>query len=345
MPTYLYPEARELREIGPNLVARQTENDITFQIMPIRNVDAALIQWSLEDDDRGLQQLRGLDGAPLHVVPTGRNSYVSEPGYFGEYETVTERELTTRAGSVMGEATINVGDLVAGKFRQLVGREFTRIRQIIWTLLTTGTFSVSSKGGTLTHTDTFALETATGSDWTDPATSTPLADLRDIQQSGSEFGVEYGASAIAVMNRVTANNMLSNTNADDLGGRRTLGGGTINSLEETNRIVMGEDLPRIVVYDKGYKNDSGTFTKFIADDIVVLIGIREDGDTIGEYRMTRNMNNPNGEPGSYEYIKDYIRGLNAPKETPPRIEVHRGHNGGPVIYRPTAITVMDVGAP
>lgn len=342
MATYLYPEARELREIAPNLMAEEMAGDILFSIMPIRSVNAGLIEWSMDDDEYGLQQLRGLDGAPVHVTPTGKTSYVSEPGYFGEYRTITERELTLRAGSVTGEATVDVGDLVAQANRQLMHREFTRIRQIGWTLLTTGTFSVTGKGSTLTHTDTFAIQTDSGTDWSTAATSTPLADFRDVQQMGSEYGVEFGSSAMAIMNRVTANRMFANTNAADLGGRRTMGGGTVTSLDETNRINMAEGLPQVVVYDKGYKNDSGTFTKFIADDKVLYVGRRFDGDRIAEYRMTRNMNNPNGAPGTYEYIKNYAEGRNAPKETPPRIEIHRGHNGGPVIYRAKALVIQSV---
>jgi hypothetical protein len=286
--------------------------------------------------------LRGLDGAPVHVIPLGRTEYVSEPGYFGEFETITERELTLRSGSVMSESTIDLTDLVVARQRQLVKREVVRMRQVGWTLLTTGTFSVSGKGSTLTFTDTFALQTYSASDWSTPTTATPLADFRGAQAEGSEFGVNFGSPALAVMNRVTVNRLLANTNAADLGGRRTVGGGTINSVDETNRILLGEDLPTIVVMDDGYKNDSGTFTKFIADDIVVLLGTRNAGDRIGEMRLTRNMVNPNGAPGPYDFVKDYARGLNAPKQVPPKIEVHRGSNWGPVIFRPKAISIMAV---
>ena len=81
----------------------------------------------------------------------------------------------------------------------------------------------------------------------------------------------------------------------------------------------------------------------IAYGVVLVIGRRTDGGPIAEYRMTRNMNNsPEGTPGSHTYVKDYAQGINAPKETPPRISVHRGHNGGPVIYRPKAFVIMDV---
>jgi hypothetical protein len=154
--------------------------------------------------------------------------------------------------------------------------------------------------------------------------------------------VSFGADSIAIMNRVTANRMFANTNAADLGGRRTMGGGTVTSLDETNRVNMAEGLPTVQIYDKGYKNDSGTFTKFVGDNIVVVVGRRFEGDKVAEFRFTRNMVNPDGTPGPYEFVADYIRGINAPKQVPPKIEVHSGFNGGPVIYRPKALTIMDV---
>jgi hypothetical protein len=345
MATYQYPEARELREISPALMADITKDDFIFSVFPITESNATMLEWSVEDDDFGLQQLRGLDGAPVHVVPTGETSYVSEPGYFGEYETITERELTLRAGSVVGESVVDISDLVARKNRQLLGREVTRIRQILWTLVTTGTFSISGKGSTLTHTDTFLIQTDTGSDWSTASTATPLADFRDVQQLGAEHGVEFNSSAVAVMNRVTANRMFANTNASDLGGMGFIGVNMVTRVtgpEAANSILTGEGLPTILVYDKGYKNDSGTFTKFVADDKVVYFGTRNDGDRIGEYRMTRNLVNPGGAPGSYQFVKDYCAGINAPKQVPPKIEVHRGHSGGPILTRPKAIVVQSV---
>lgn len=344
MATYLYPQAKELREIGAELVAQETLNDpLLSKVFPIVNVNAPVLQWSTDADDYGLQQLRGLNGAPLGVQRIGKTEYLARPGYFGEFETVGEAELTLRSGSMLGEGSVEMSDLVVAGYRQLRKREITRIRQIAWTLLGTGTFSVSGKEGTLTFTDTFALQTYSASDWSTVGTSTPLADFRAVQAKGSEFGVNFGARALAVMNRVTANRMLASTTANDLADRRTNGGGTITSIPRINgEIMTAEDLPTIVVYDEGYKDDSGTFTRFIADDKVIVMGMRNDGDRIGEYRMTKNMVNPNGAPGHYEFVKDYIRGINAPKEVPPKIEIHGGHNGGPVIFRPKALLIMSV---
>lgn len=339
MATYLYPTARELMAIGAEFVAQETLNDpLLSRVFPITTSNSALLQWSVDADDYGLQQLRGIDGSPVHVQRLGKTNYVSEPGYFGEFETLGERELTMRSGSMTGEGNVDVADLIVTAYTQMRKREITRIRQIGWTLLGTGTFSISGKGSTQIFTDTFTLQTSSGSAWGTAASGTPLLDLRTVQGLGSQYGVNFGSNSIAVMNRVTANKMLANTNAADLGGRRTTGGGTVSSVGEVNRFTLAEDLPEIVVYDAGYKNDSNVFTKFIADNKTIVMGTRTAGDRIGEYRMTRNL--VSGGTGHYEFIKDYIRGVNAPKEVPPKIEVHAGHNGGPVIFRPNAIVVL-----
>ncbi len=343
MSTFLYPQARELRALGPDLVAAETLNDpLLGRVLPITTSNAAQLQWSVDADDLGLQQLRGLNGAPLGVNRLGKTFYSEKPGYYGEFETIGEAELTERSGSITGEGNVDVSDLVTMSYAQLRKREITRIRYIGWTLLTTGTFSVSGREGTIVHTGTYTLQTHSASDWSTVNTATPLADFRAVQLLGSEYGVSFGSSAVAVMNRVTANRMFNNTNADDLAGKRQSGGGTITGASMVNQILMADDLPSVVVMDDGYKNDSGTFTKFIADDKVVVIGLRNAGDRIGEYRMTRNMNNPSGAPGHYEYIKDSMIGLNCAKETPPKIEIHGGHNGGPVLFRPKAVTIMSV---
>jgi hypothetical protein len=343
MSTYIYPEARELQALGPVLQAPETINDpLLTRILPITKTNAPLLQWSVEDDDYGLQQLRGIDGAPTGITPLGKTNYMSEPGYFGEYQTIGERELTLRGGSMIGETTMDVTDMVMERQKRLVRREVTVIRYIGWTLLTTGTFTITGPGGTLTYTDTFALQTYNATTWATVNTATPLADFRAVQTMGAEFGTSFGGQAIAVMNRTTANNLLANTNASDLAGRRTNGGGTITSVPGVNNVLTTEDLPQIVVVDMGYKDANGTFQRFIGNGIVVVVGLRDQGDRIGEYRMTRNLNNPGGAPGSYDYIKDYAQGINAPKETPPKIEVHRGHTGGPIVQRPKSILVMDV---
>jgi hypothetical protein len=343
MPTFLYPTNRELQTIGPAKVARLSAERVGFQIMPMRNVMAGTVEWVQQDNYFGLQQLRGLDGAPTHVKRVGAKTYVYEPGIYGEFQVLTETELTRRAGSVAGDVAIDVGDLVLAAQDQLMGRELDRIEQIIWTLLTTGTFSVLLPSGGTGFTATFSLATYDATTWATVATATPLKDFRLMRIANAGAGANFGAGATAYMNSTTAANMLGNTNAADLGGRRVEGGNTVQSTSQMNAILAGNDSPRIVEYDEGYYNDSNSFTRYIPDNKVVVVGRRPAGQRIGEYVMTRNANNPGMGPGTYEYVKDKTgNGPDGQRQTPPNIEIHRGHNGGPVVYFPGSIIIMDV---
>ena len=57
------------------------------------------------------------------------------------------------------------------------------------------------------------------------------------------------------MNQTDVNNLLNNSNSADLFGRRVNGLSTVNNLSDLNELLAGDDLPQIVVYDKGYLND------------------------------------------------------------------------------------------
>jgi hypothetical protein len=342
MPTFVYPQNREIREIGPVKVARMAEERVGFKIMPLNKVNAARVEWVQADNYTGLQQLRGLDGSPAHVKRVGQNRFGYEPGVYGEFETITETELTKRAGGVTVDTPIDVTDLVMGADDQLIVRELDRMESTIWTLVTTGTFSISGPTGII-HTDTFAIQTYSGSDWSTVATATPFGDFRAVLLLARGKGVRFNATATAYMNQVTANRMLNNTNANDVGGKKGDLGANFLTLTDLNKFLMANDLPQIEVYDEGYYDDSNAFVPYIADDKVVVVGSRTDGETVGEYQLTRNAQNPGFAPGSYNFVKD--RTGNAPdgqKYVPANIEVHRGHNGGPAIFFPSAIVVMSV---
>lgn len=342
MPSYLYPTNAELTRIAQDLLPRLAANDPIFEYFPITQRDAPVLIWDQLDNYKGLQQLRGVDGAPQRVQPAGLKRYTAQPGIFGEFSQIDEQELLFRSPAGSFGGGVNIDDLVMERVNQLLTRQYARISQIIWTLAATGTFSVSiastgaDQTGTAVFTDTFSLQTSDGSAWGTPSTATPLADLRAVQLLSRGHSVRFDNTATAFMNRKTANKLFTNTNAADLGGKRTAGLAGIIGLGDVNYVLAGEDLPRIVINDDGYINDAGTFVPFIADDKVVIIGRRVDGGPIGEYRMTRNVNNDNAGSGAYMEV------LNDQNRIPRVPEVHAGHNGGPVILFPSAIVVLDV---
>ena len=336
--SFTFPSSAELLAIEQEKVPRLTEDDPIFRHFPLRTVDANLLLWEQLDNYTGLQQLRGLNGDPPRVKKTGLKRYKMEPGVYGEFEDIDEAELTERRSMGTFNTPIDLSELVMMAQDKLLSRRLDRIRHILWTLLATGTFSVATtEPGGVAHTDAYTVQSSTGTDWGTPATATPLADLRAIKLLARGKGVSFGAGAEAFANQATINQMLNNTNNADLAGRRQNGLSTINNVGEVNQLLMGDDLPKLVPWDEGYIDDAGSFQLFIPNDVVVIVGKRISGATLGEFRFTRNANNPEMGPGPYTRV------LDQGEVTVPRtIQVHDGFNGGVVIFYPGGVVKLAV---
>lgn len=337
MATYIYPTNQELQVVAQDKIHVLSMADPIFDYFPMVNVDSHVLSWEQRDNYTGLQQIRGLNGQPKRVNAIGGKRYTIEPGVYGEFGTIDEMALTTRRPWGEFSGGINISDLVAEKQDQLLSRRIDLIRSILWILATTGTFTVANELAQTMYAGTYAIQTFTaGVPWATSATATPLANFRAIQLLSRGHSVAFDASSKVYMNRVTFNNLVTNSNNNDLAGRRVTGLLSPLNLEEINRIYAGEGLPQIVVHDDGYLNTAGSFVPFIANAQAVLFGARPGNQVVGDYAMTRNANNPNLEPGPYMKVVD------EPDEVPRNIVVHDGHNGGPRIYFPSAIVKMSV---
>lgn len=340
MADFLYPTSAELKAVAQEKLPRLIKDRRIFQYFTLNDVESHRLMWEQRDNYLGLQQARGLGGAPAKVKRIGAKRYDMEPGVYGEFIELDETELTLRRKWATFGTPIDVKDLVMEAQEQLLQRRLDRIEQIGWTLLSAGTFSVSKPGGGVVHTDTFPIQTFTASvGWGTSATATPLANFRAIKLLARGKSTSFGPESKALMNQVTFNKMVTNTNANDLAGRRVTGLLSPLNKEEINKILLGEGLPQveIVDFEEGYFTDGGTWTPFIADDKVLVVGKRPAGQPIAEYRMTLNLNNPNGGAGAYMKVIDH-----GDKRVPRSIEVHDGHNGGPVIYFPGSVVSMAV---
>jgi hypothetical protein len=337
--TVTYPTNAELMEIAQDKLPNLMADRLGFTLMPIRNIDASILKWEQKDNYIGLMQIRGINGSAPRVNRVGQKGYLMQPGVYGEFLDVDELEITTRRPIGQFSGAIPIDDIVMGLQDQLLERRLNRMEQIIWTLLTTGTFSVSSATGGVAHTDTFTLQTSNASDWGTAATATPLADFRAVQLLGRGTSANFGAGSVAYMNQTTFNLLISNINAADLYGRRLAGLSIVNNQQQLNQLLLGDGLPTIEIYEGGYFNDAGTWTLYIPDDKVVVVGKRPSNQLVGEFLLTRNATNPTAEPGAYQMVVDSAETT----KVPPRvIQVHEGWNGGAAIYFPSAIVIMDV---
>ena len=332
---YEYPTTRELREINQEKIPNLTRNRPTFELFPLVNSDFWTLEWEQKDNWRGFQQLRGLNGAPSYVKMVGTKAFSAEPGVYGEYMTLDEKMLTLRARDARSGEPVDVSSLVVERQDYLNNREVDLIELIGWKILLDGTFTFVGPTGAV-YGDTFPIQTTTFSDWSTLSTATPLADLLGLKQLTIGKSVSFGSNAKIYANSTTVSYLLRNTNSSDLGGMLAIVTGGVKphkTLTEINDLLRGHNLPQIVEYDEGYfAEDTGLFNRWIPTDVLSIVGARTNGESLGEYRMVRNANNEGNAPGRYELVIDH-RGQRVPRS----IEVHRGHNGGPVLFYGSAI--------
>jgi len=340
MQTYVYPTTIELTEIDAIKLPMSMEGNLAFELMPPKQVDGHILEWEQKDSILGLMKVRGMDGEPGRVAPLGLGRFMMTPGVYGEFTEIKEWEITARrrVGSV--NETMDITDLTLERGEQLLDRQNMRATKIIWDLLCYGLFSSTNEFGAVVHTDSYRQRIYTPTvAWTTQATSTPLQDFRNVKLLARGYSVSFGSLADAIMNQVTFNAFIANTNTNDLAGRRTQGLGSVLSLELANALLLGEDLPRIRICEDFFLDDAagnlGNFVMFIPNGVVIVVGKRARGVVIGDWAWTRNANNPGSAPGPYVWVYE------TPK--PPRkVEVHRGFNGGTRLYFPSSVIVMKV---
>lgn len=332
---YLYPTTAELREINPEKIQDLTRIRPTFAIFPIVESNFWTLEWTQKDNWMGFQQLRGLNGEPSYVKMVGDKTFSAQPGVYGEYMTVDEKMMTLRAQNTRQGDPVQIGDLVTERQDYLNNREIELIEYIHWKCLLDGQFSFVGPTGAV-YADQFPIQTATFSDWSTLATATPLKDLMGLKTLSSGKSINFGTGAIMFMNTVTLSYLLRNQNPLDLGGQLAVSVGgvkPVKNIGEINTLLASQNLPSIVEYDEGYNAEpNGTFTKWIPDRVVSIVGQRTNGDSLGEYRMVRNALNADMAPGRYEKVIDRLE-----TRVPRIIEVHRGHNGGLVLFYGSAI--------
>lgn len=336
---FTFPTSAELSLIERDKLAVLTMDDPIFDLFPIENSDAAKVMWEQKDNFTGLMSIRGLNGSPGHVAAKGMRRFEMNPGRYGSFALIEEGDLELRRQLGTLGQPISLDELVGDRQDQLLDRRINRMRWILWTLVTTGTFSVASDDGGIVHTDTYPFQTQTALvAWSSLTTATPLKDLRSLKLKARGHSVRFDRAGKMYMNLNTANYLLNNSNAADIGGKRVEMGATFNTIDDLNKLLAAADLPSVEIHDEGYLNDSGTFVPWIADDVVVVIGKRTTGEPIGKFKLTRNASNPDMAPGPYTYVTD---SLDTGVKIPRNIRVDDGFNGGPTMEFPSAVVILD----
>lgn len=341
---YDYPTSRRLVEINPEKVINLQRERPTFRLFPDQNDDEAWrLEWFQKDNYRGFQQLRGLNGQPSYVRMVGQKWFSQEPGVFGEYMYVDERMMTQRAriaGNREG-GRVPITDLVTERQDYLNAREIDLKEWLHWAIILNGTFALLGPTGAAFRA-TFPIQILTLSNWSDHPNATPYADYLGLKTLTRGKSLNFGAAAQSYGNVTTVSHAFLNTNPDDLGGKFVgqFGNriGAPATLADINNILRGGGLPLLNEYDEGYNRETdGAFQLWIPDDVISIIGARTDGSTLGAYRHVTNVNNDNAAAGRYTKVIDTRE-----RTVPRKISIHQGHNGGPVLFYPSAIIKANV---
>lgn len=335
---FTYPNSVELREIEQDKLPRSLELSPIFRYFPQVGVDSHLLEWTQRDTYGGMQQLRGLNGQPPRVATVGERKFIFTPGAYGEHMAIDEIEMTTRARSTAINTPIPIDDLVIRRQDQLLVRRQNRIEWLCWQLFLNGHFIAHDTRGVIMHRGAYAVQRFTAPvPWSLRDTATPLEDVSNAKLMFRGTGTDGGPRSRLLMNSTTAAHFTRNRNAADMGSRRGAIGPNILSVNGANEILVGEGSPTIEVYDGGYRDAFGNWVTYIPDGKVAYVGVLNNGETHGEFRFTRNINSIGAAP------QPYVKVIDKQNQVPREIECHDGFNGGPVIFYPGGIIIMDVG--
>lgn len=347
MAEYMLPTSADLKEVEQALLPRLTQDDPIFEAFPIVEEDASVLIWEQRERFTGLQRARGAGGEYTLVDQVPIKRFWTPFGVYGEYFAIDETQLLqTRKIGTFGTPA-DISDLVGPCQEHALQRRVDRIRYNLWKMISAGTITITGKGGQTIYSESYTLQTFSATvGWSTANTSTPLADIRAVQLFGRGYSIDFGTKAKLYMNRATYNYFIQNNNSADLKGVRTQYGATVNSLKDVNSLLMGLDLPEIVIYDLTWLEDSNTPTTtttrqanlFLPTGTAVLIGKRPGGAPLGNYVMGRNADNPNMAPGAFMAVEDMgEHGIH-----PRKLAIYDGHNGAMRIPHPYGVVVMTV---
>lgn len=330
--------ARALRKVADLRLPRMKEGRLGLKLMPIVNVNEVTLEYERNAVTRGLQFARGIGGTPGPVNKPGFESRTVSPGYYGDAYRINEKELIDKREVGSWTEFDSEGKQTGRASEFLTQRYLDRVENNIFTFLLTGGFEAKNIQGVPYYQPVYDVDAVTpGTLFSDLANSTPRRYLQDriatLHQRG--FSVRFDKGWM-VMSSKTAITMLNNTNANDIGGRRFDMGQTTNSFKEMNQLFVANGIPEATIYDEGYFPETGSFSLHVPEGKILLIGVRQDGEPIGEYRQTRAAQNANSNPGEWYKVVD-----NRDREGAPEVVAEAGHNGGPVPYYPEAVEIIN----
>ena len=206
------------------------------------------------------------------AIPLSREAFkkiTTEMPFFKNFLDINEKQRQ-QLNMVLASGNRVMIDAILGKIfddnkRLLDNAAITR-EMLRMQALTTGVIAFSSNGQGIAYDYEVPVENKVTSDWHD-SDADPIADLNTWADSIQNTTGERPTAAL--MNSQTMK--LISSAASVKNAMYVFANGTVApTTNAARRFVSQETGIEIYLYDKGYTNDAGTFTKFVPDDVVVV---------------------------------------------------------------------------
>lgn len=268
-----------------NIVAYWLEkdlNDVTVgdQLFPFQKEIGVELDWVKGANNQvvGLR-LSAYDAKSIRRDRQGIEKVKTEMPFFKESMVVDEKMRQQLNTLIQTNNEALVRAIVARIFDdeiKLIKAAYETVERVRMELLTTGAITLSSNGQSYTYDYGMpeANKITVDTSWAE-ASADPIKDISDAQELARRNGYKLTR---AMCNTNCLKALLNNTAIKNR--LYVLAGGNITiTTAEVRKYV--EDMTGIVIYvnDNGYVAENGTFTKYFADDVFVLMPDGELGKT------------------------------------------------------------------
>lgn len=305
MATTQFLDNAELTYFAQQLMPERTTDDVVFtDVLRVRSIEESLILAEQRDSFFGATPARGLGTGFGQVAREAKNRITITPYNYGEEKVMDEAFLMlSRQMGEFGMPQRNAEEQMSDSIN-LIDRFIKRYKYNVWTLLTTGTYTALGPKGEFVGGDSYTFQSFTvATAWSTFASATPLEDLRNMRLQHRGTSSSFGRKASIYMQSQDVINLLSNTNANDLGAKRVItqnAGAQPFQLGDVNNFLLDSDLPNIVEYDEFLPTAATNFgtaipnaitgtglpySMYIPYQTAVCIGARDYGEPVGDYTM------------------------------------------------------------
>lgn len=303
------------------------------------NSSPKIISWDIIGAGGGMTYATTLGANPRMVKMTALKTKAMRTAYWKEFIRLDEEDLLNvrNVGTKFMQRAAEM--LVMQAVNRLDNRLFTRMEWLIWQMFS-GTLTLNENG--VVRTINYEIpggNVVTASPlWSDTANAKPVIDLQTWSQKFGDLGTELEK---VMINTQTATYLAQNTSVQTLVRNYS----TVLQIGVNNvgRLIMElAGVPgTIEIYDKGYKNDSLTYTRFIPNGKAYLFA-KNPGDQgpFAEFISTPSLYNggiSGATGGRFVRTKDETDNMHKA-----HYDIMMGIYGLPVMYHPEWVIVATV---